>query len=134
MSFVTELKRRNVFKVGIAYAIVAWLLIQITDTVAPALHLPEWTLTLIVYLLIIGFILALFLAWAYEITPEGIKPTTEVAPGDSITQRTGQKLNYIVTVLLVLVVAFVVIDNYVLKDGARDSGLVAQKEKTSTQG
>jgi TolB-like protein/Tfp pilus assembly protein PilF len=131
MSFVTELKRRNVFKVGIAYAIVAWLLIQITDTVAPALHLPEWTLTLIVYLLIIGFILALFLAWAYEITPEGIKPTTEVAPGDSITQRTGQKLNYIVTVLLVLVVAFVVIDNYVLKDGARDSGLVAQKEKTS---
>ena len=74
MSFFTELKRRNVFKVGIAYTIVAWLLIQVTSTVAPALHLPDWTLTFIVYLTIIGLPLALFLAWVYELTRRGSKP------------------------------------------------------------
>jgi disulfide bond formation protein DsbB len=115
-TFFAELKHRNVFKVSIAYTIVAWLLIQVTDTVAPALHLPEWTLAFIVYLLMIGFALALFLAWAYELTPEGIKATASVSPNQSITQTTGQRLNYIILGFVVLVVAFIVVDNYVLKD------------------
>ena len=115
MSFITELKRRNVFKVGMAYAIVAWLLVQITSIAAPALHLPDWTLTFIIYLTIIGFPLALFLAWAFELTPEGIKPTRDVDQEQSITRVTGQKLNYTIIGLMALVIAFLVADNYVFQ-------------------
>ena len=114
MSFITELKRRNVFKVGVAYAIVTWLLVQITSIVAPALHLPDWTLTFIIYLTIIGFPLALFLAWAFELTPEGIKPTREVDKAQSITRSTGHKLNYTIIGLMALVIVLLVVDNYVL--------------------
>ena len=116
MSFFTELKRRNVFKVGIAYAIVAWLLIQVTSTVAPALHLPDWTLTFIVYLLIIGFPFALILAWIYELTPEGIKVTTSEGPAQFHTQTTGQRLNYFIIGVLILVVAFLLVKDYLPKE------------------
>lgn len=116
MSFFAELRRRNVFKVAVAYAIVAWLLIQITSTVAPALHLPDWTLTFIVYLTVIGFPLAMFLAWAYELTPEGVKATPSAGPAQYHTRTTGQRLNYFILGVLVLVVAFIVVDNYVLVD------------------
>ena len=64
MSLIAELKRRNVFRVGVAYAIVAWLLVEMASVVLPALHLPEWTLTLLVFLVVAGFPLALILAWA----------------------------------------------------------------------
>ena len=100
MSLFTELKRRNVFKVAVAYAIVAWLLIQITSIVAPALHLPDWTLTLIILLVTLGFPIALFLAWAYELTPQGIKPTGTFHPEESITNETGRKLNLLIVGLL----------------------------------
>ena len=73
MSFTRELKRRNVFRVGIAYLIVAWLLLQISDTLVPALLLPEWFQSGVAFLLILGFPLALLFAWAFELTPEGIK-------------------------------------------------------------
>ena len=131
MSFFAELKRRNVFKVGIAYVIVAWLLLQVVSIVAPALHLPEWTLSFITLLIIIGFPLAIFLAWAYELTPEGIRTTTPAGPARYHTQTTGQRLNYTIIVLLSLAVIFLVIDNYLLNPGASDSGLVARKEKSS---
>jgi len=69
----TELKRRNVFRVGVAYGIVAWLLIEVAHTAFPTLQLPDWTTTLVTVLVIMGFPLALILAWAFELTPEGIK-------------------------------------------------------------
>ncbi len=72
-SLFTELRRRNVFKVGAAYAIVAWLLVQVVDVVLPALQMPEWTVSFVTVLLIIGFPITLIMAWAYEMTPEGIK-------------------------------------------------------------
>jgi TolB-like protein/Flp pilus assembly protein TadD len=134
LSFITELKRRNVFKVGVAYAIVAWLLIQITDIMAPALNLPGWTLTFIIYLVIIGFPLALFLAWAFELTPEGIKPTKTVEPAKSITQVTGQKLNYSIIALLSLAVVFLVVDNYVLtEDRSLDTEVRSETESHGEQ-
>jgi TolB-like protein len=114
MSFWTELRRRNVFKVGVAYAIVAWLVLQVAAIAFPALHLPAWTVTFVTALLLLGIPVALLLAWAYEVTPEGIKRTREVPHGQSITHLTGQKLNYIVTALLVVAVAFIAVDNYVL--------------------
>jgi len=85
MSFWGELRRRNVFKVGVAYAIVAWLIIQIVSTCFPTLQLPVWSVTLVTVLLIIGFPVALLLAWAYEVTPEGIKRTKQIPLAERIT-------------------------------------------------
>ena len=116
MSFFAELKRRNVFKVGVAYAIVAWLLIEVVATVFPLLTLPDWSARFITVVILIGFPIAVFLAWAYELTPEGIKATAEVERSQSITQSTGQRLNYFIIGVLVLVVAFLLVKDYVLKE------------------
>ena len=116
MSFFAELKRRNVFKVGVAYVIVAWLIAQVIDVINEPLHLPDWFGTVVIILLGIGFLLAIFLAWVYELTPEGIKVTTSAGPAQFHTQTTGQRLNYFIIGVLVLAVAFLVVDNYVLKE------------------
>jgi len=73
--FVKELSRRNVFKVGLAYLVVTWLLLQVTDVIASILIVPEWAPKLVLLLLLVGFIPALILAWAFELTPDGIKPS-----------------------------------------------------------
>ena len=116
MSFIKELKRRNVFRVSVAYAIAAWLLIEITATTFPILKLPDWSVTLVTVLVLIGFPLALILAWAYELTPEGIKLEKDVDRSESITRLTGRKFNFAIIGLLLLVVGFLVVDNYVLDD------------------
>ncbi|HSP62943.1 MAG TPA: hypothetical protein VLQ90_08185, partial [Pyrinomonadaceae bacterium] len=72
-NFFAELKRRNVYKVAVAYAVVAWLVIQVATQVFPFFEIPSWAVRLVVLLLVIGFPVALVLAWAYELTPEGIK-------------------------------------------------------------
>ncbi len=79
-NFLTELKRRNVYKVAIAYAVVAWLLMQIASQIFPFFDIPNWVVRLVVLLLVIGFPIALIIAWAFELTPEGIK-RTEAAEG-----------------------------------------------------
>ena len=73
MSFFEELKRRNVFRVAIAYLVIAWFLLQVGDTLAPALLLPDWINTALAFFLVLGFPLAILFAWAFELTPEGIK-------------------------------------------------------------
>ena len=131
MSFIAELKRRNVFKVGIAYAIVAWLLIQIASILFPTFAAPEWVMRVFTSIVILGFPIALILAWAFELTPQGIKPTPSVAPAESITRVTGQKLNVTIIGLLAFALVFVVVDNYVLKTGTRGSESVARQEQIS---
>src|SRR5947207_368020 len=103
-NFFAELKRRNVYKVAVAYAIVAWLLIQVATQVFPFFEIPNWAVRLVVLLVILGFPIALFLAWAFEITPEGIKRAEDVSPQESITKRTGRKLIW-TTVVLAIVAA-----------------------------
>src|SRR5881409_2694577 len=76
--FFSELKRRNVYKVAIAYAIVAWLLMQIATQVFPFLEIPNWAIRLVIMLIVIGFPIALLIAWAFELTPEGLKRTESV--------------------------------------------------------
>jgi TolB-like protein/Tfp pilus assembly protein PilF len=115
-SFFTELKRRNVFKVGVAYAIVAWLLIQIAVNVLPTFDAPRWVLQTITFVIILGFPLALLFAWAFELTPEGIKTTKSVDPEESIRATTGHKLNYTIIALLSLTLVFVVMDNYLFNE------------------
>src|SRR4051812_7627281 len=79
--FFAELQRRNVYKVAVAYGVVSWLLIQIATQVFPFFDIPNWAIRMVVILLLLGFPVALVLAWAYELTPEGIKLTDEVEPG-----------------------------------------------------
>ena len=90
------MRRRNVFKVATVYLIASWVLIQVAETTFPALSLPEWTVTFVVMLLLLGLPIALILAWAFEVTPEGIKKTTEVPAEQSITSSTGQRINYLI--------------------------------------
>ena len=101
-NFFSELKRRNVYKVAVAYAVAAWLLIQVATQVFPFFDIPNWAVRLVVVLLALGFPVALVLAWAFEITPEGIKRESEIAAGQSITHRTGRKLVAITAVLAVI--------------------------------
>jgi TolB-like protein/thioredoxin-like negative regulator of GroEL len=115
MSFFNELKRRNVFKVAAAYIIVSWLIMQAGDTLAPALHLPEWVNSLLAFFLLLGFPLALFFAWAFEMTPEGLKKEKDVDRSKSIVQVTGQKLNSVIIGILVLALAYFAIDKFVLQ-------------------
>ena len=82
-SFFAELKRRNVYKVAVAYAVVGWLLVQVTTQVFPIFEIPNWASRLIVLAIVIGFPFALVIAWAFELTPEGIKHTEDVRPADA---------------------------------------------------
>jgi TolB-like protein/Flp pilus assembly protein TadD len=132
MSFFNELKRRNVFKVAAAYIIVAWLIMQAGDTLAPALHLPEWVNSLLAFFLILGFPLALFFAWAFEMTPDGIKKEKDVDRMQSITQVTGQKLNYTIIALLVVALGYFAYDKFVLQPQiAAESTLAIEETVTA---
>ena len=90
-SFWGELRRRNVVRVAMACAIVAWLMIEVSATTFPMLKLPEWSATLVTVLLLIGFPVAMIFAWAYELTPEGLKKEKDIDRAESVTQRTGRK-------------------------------------------
>ena len=96
MSFFKELKRRNVVRVGIAYTVATWLLIQVTDTVFPRIGLPDSAVTLVIALLAIGFIPALIFAWAFEMTPDGLKREKDVDRTQSISPETGKNLNRLI--------------------------------------
>ncbi len=119
-----ELKRRSVVKVAVAYAIVGWLLVQIADTFFPALQLPEWTVTFVAGVVILGFPLALILSWAYELTPEGMERTKSVRISESIAKVTGRKLDFVIIGVLAIAVAYFAIERFVLEE-ASDTETVA---------
>jgi TolB-like protein len=116
MSLFKELKRRNVFRVGIAYGVTAWLLIQISDTVLPRIGLPESAVTLVIVLLLIGYVPALIFAWAFEMTPEGLKREKDVDRSQSITPTTGKKLDRMIIGIMAVVIAFLLMDRFLLQD------------------
>ena len=122
LSFYTELRRRNVFKVGIVYVAVAWLLLQVSDTLGPALHLPEWFVSAVAFLLILGFPVAIIFAWAFDLTPEGLKRETKADPAAPEAGQTGRKLNHIVIAALVLALSYFVIDKVVSNSGRDTAG------------
>jgi TolB-like protein/Tfp pilus assembly protein PilF len=107
-NFFGELKRRNVYKVAVAYAVVAWLVIQATSIVLPAFEAPAWILKVIIFVSIIGFPVALIFAWAFELTPEGLKRTEDVDVSESITRRTGRKLDFLIIAVLLLVIGVLI--------------------------
>ena len=109
---ISELKRRNVFRVAIAYVVVTWLLLQVVDILVPMLTLPEWVGRLIFLLLLVGFPVALLFAWAFELTPEGVKLEKNVDRSASITHVTGRKLNRTIIGVLVVALAAAVYLNF----------------------
>ena len=110
MSFFDELKRRNVVRVGLAYAIAGWVLLQVADLVLENIEAPSWVIQALMLFVLLGFIAALVIAWAYEITPEGIKKESEVDRSQSISGHTGKKLDRIIIGFLVLAVAVLLVD------------------------
>jgi len=102
MSLFSELKRRNVFRVALLYAVASWLIIQMADVGVSLLGLPDWTGRFVFLLLLIGFPLVMVFSWAYEITPEGVKREAQVQRDQSITDETARKLNTAVIVLLLV--------------------------------
>jgi TolB-like protein/Flp pilus assembly protein TadD len=105
-SFFIELRRRNVVRVGIVYVVVAWLLMQLASALEPALLLPDWVDRVVAVFLLIGFPIVLIFAWAFELTPDGLKLTSSVDRDESITPVTGKKLEHTIIVLLGLALVF----------------------------
>ena len=105
---ITELRRRNIFRIAGVYAITGWILAQISGVLESALNLPHWFDTIVVTLLLIGFPIALLFAWAFEMTPEGVKRTENVKDGESIAPKTGRVLDYTIIGGLALVAALVI--------------------------
>ena len=116
-----ELKRRNVFRVGIAYLAVAWLVLQVSDIVLDTIAAPDWLMKALIFFLAIGFPIAVLIAWAYEMTPEGIKREKDVDRSASITQNTGQKLNRTIIAVLIAAVGFLLVDKFMLQETAPET-------------
>jgi len=110
LSFFAELGRRNVFRVAFAYVVASWVLLQFVDVISPILELPLWAPKLILVLIAVGLVPALIFAWAFEMTPEGIKKESEVDRSGSITPQTGRKLNKVIIGSLVIAVVLLLVD------------------------
>ena len=132
MSFFNELKRRNVFKVGIAYVVVAWLVAQVLQLIFESFGTPDWVMKTVLVLLATGAPFAIFFAWAFEMTPEGLKRESEVDRSQSITHETGQKLNHTIIAVLVLALGYFAYDKFVLTAG-HDAALVEAPTQAVTE-
>jgi TolB-like protein len=109
-SLLTELKRRNVFRAGAAYIVIAWVVAQVFDLLADNFGAPDWVMKVVLSFLAIGFVVAMLLSWAYELTPEGVKKSEDVPADESIAPQTGNKLTVIAVVGLVIALAFIAWD------------------------
>jgi adenylate cyclase len=113
MSFIEELKRRNVFKVGIAYGITAWVIAQVAGLAADSFLAPDWVMKMLISILILGFPVALVMAWAYEMTPQGLRRETDVVK-EQPTSRASGKINRSIIVALIVTLAYIAYDKLVL--------------------
>lgn len=120
MNFIDELKRRNVFRVGIAYAAIAWLLIQIVETVLPFFGISDAVIRLIFIVLAIGFVPTLVVAWVYEMTPDGLKREKDIDRSAALVPRSVKRLDQIIMLTLGMALAYFAVDKFVL-DPARDA-------------
>ena len=126
-----ELRRRNVIKVAIAYVIVGWLLLQVSETLVPALHLPEWFHSGVAFLIILGFPIALIFAWAFELTPEGVKREKDVDRSQSITHVTGRKLDFIIIGVMAVAITYFLVDKFVWVGEEVPTGVTISEDRRS---
>jgi TolB-like protein/Tfp pilus assembly protein PilF len=125
-NFFSELQRRNVYKVAIAYGVVAWLLIQIATQTFPFFDIPNWIVRAVILLLLLGFPLVLVFAWVFELTPEGLKRTDEVPLQESVVRKTGRKLDAVIIVVLLCVIGVLLFQRFhrsVASSGWMDKGI-----------
>jgi TolB-like protein/Tfp pilus assembly protein PilF len=127
-NFFAELKRRNVYKVAVAYVVVSWLLIQAASIFFPAFNAPQWAMQIVILILVVGFPVALIFSWAFEITPEGIKLESEIEPNKSIAGRTGRKI-VAITIALAVVAAGLFVFQFIR---ARSTSSVSMTEPAMT--
>jgi TolB-like protein/Flp pilus assembly protein TadD len=113
MNLIQELKRRNVFRIGILYLVATWLLLQLTDVLSSLLPVPESTGSLVFLLLVLGFFPVVIFAWVYEMTPEGLRREVDIDRSQSITPDTGKKINTVIVVLLVLAIGGMIADRLI---------------------
>ncbi len=131
MSIIEELKRRNVFKVAIAYVVLAWLSAQVAELLLETFGAPDWVLKTLLMLLMIGFPFALFFAWAFELTPDGLKKEKDVDRSQSITPQTGRKLDFTIIAVLVLGLAYFAWDKFITGP-VQDKGSTEVVSESST--
>jgi TolB-like protein/Tfp pilus assembly protein PilF len=131
MSFVSELKRRNVIRVAVLYGVASWVLLQVGDLLFGALGVPAWGIRLLLGMLLLGFPLALIFAWVYELTPEGLKREHEVPADVSVTAQTARRLDLLVIVLLVAAIVLVVADRFLAHRGDTRTPSVAAGSATA---
>jgi len=122
-SLLQELKRRNVLRVAVLYVVLGWVVMQVADVMSDVLEMPAWTGKLIFIILMVGFPLVVAFAWAFEITPEGIKRESQVDRSQSITQDTGRKLNVITAVMAGIAILLIAAQSFVpgLRRGVKGS-------------
>lgn len=130
MSLLQELKRRNVIKVAVAYLVVAWLVTQVLQLVFESFGTPEWVMKTVLVLMAMGLLFALFFAWAFELTPEGLKREKEVDRSQSITTQTGKKLNNTIFLVMALAIAYFAYDKFVLSGSREAANLEAARQIT----
>src|SRR5207237_112548 len=124
-NFFAELKRRNVYKVAVAYAVIAWLLVQVATQVFPFLEIPNWVVRLVIALVVIGFPIALVIAWAFEATPQGIQ-RTEVADA-ALEQSRGKTWIYVVVIAAAISIGLFFLGRYTARTPRQSETTVAQK-------
>ena len=122
MSLFNELKRRNVFRAGAAYVVLAWVVVQVADVLLDAFSTPPWVIQAIIIALAVGFPVTLVGAWVYELTRDGLKRTEEVELTDSITFQTRRKLDFVIVGVLIFAVAWFAVDKFVWQSGEGGDG------------
>lgn len=130
MSLINKFKHRNVFRVAIAYIAIGWVVMQFASIVVPTLNLPDWTMAALLIIGVLGFPVALWLAWSYVLTPEGVRPSDDVAHEDSASGVTRRKLNRIIITLLGIALILVLAERLILIQAAsldQPTGSAAQK-------
>jgi TolB-like protein len=134
MNLFKELRRRNVFRVVLAYLVVGWLVLQVADVLVDALELPVVWSKAVVALLLIGFIPTVVFSWVYELTPEGLKKESEIASEQSITGHTAKKLNHAIVFLLVVAIGLFVYDRFFLDTVTGPAASTAREVVTAAPG
>ena len=126
MKFFEELKRRNVIKATMAYIVVAWVLIQVLTNILPVFQAPAWVLQTLMILLAIGLPIWIFFSWVYDVTPEGIKKTDDIATDEKITATTNKRLNILILIVLIVAVGL----NFIDTDNSENTAVASNPEIT----
>jgi TolB-like protein len=131
VSFFSELQRRNVVRVGLAYTVIAWVIAQVAELAFDSFGAPDWTIKSIIVLLLLGLPLALIFAWVYEMTPEGLKKEKDVDRSESITPQTGRRIDRVIIAMLVIALAFFAFDKYAREPAVTETANEVTTESTA---